>query len=48
MASDGNSALEKLDSESYDVLIFDQKMPGPTGVELFEKAKKYILILYGY
>jgi DNA-binding response OmpR family regulator len=35
-APDGHRALAKLDGNSYDIIIVDQKMPQMTGVELVQ------------
>ena len=39
-AEDAQNALEKLEKESYDVLLVDIKMPGMDGVELLKKVKE--------
>ncbi len=39
-AEDGKKALEILRIHSLDVIIVDQKMPGMSGIELLEKAKR--------
>ncbi len=38
-ASNGNEALEKLDSEWVDIVFSDINMPGMNGIELLEKMK---------
>jgi len=40
LASGGAEALTRLESESFDVLITDLKMPGMTGLELLEKVRE--------
>ncbi len=39
-ASNTPEALEKLRTMDVDLLLTDYKMPGPTGVELIETARK--------
>jgi len=39
-AEDAQDALEKLESETYDVLFVDIKMPGMDGIELLKKVKE--------
>lgn len=39
-ASNTPEALAVLDGEDVDLLLTDYKMPGPTGVELIEAARK--------
>lgn len=39
-ASDGEGALELLRSQTWDAVILDQKMPGLSGIEVLEEAKK--------
>ncbi|HET6466376.1 MAG TPA: sigma-54 dependent transcriptional regulator [Nitrospiria bacterium] len=38
-ASSGEEAVEKLETEGFDLLISDLKMPGVSGLELLKKAK---------
>ena len=38
-AANAPEALEILDANDVDILLTDYKMPGPTGVELIEKAR---------
>ena len=40
LASGGAEALTRLESESFDVLVTDLKMPGMTGLELLEKVRE--------
>jgi len=42
-ADDGISALRILDSDKFNVLITDIKMPSMDGIELFNRVKNYIL-----
>lgn len=39
-AEDGKKALEILKKHSFDVLLVDQKMPGMSGIEVLEEAKR--------
>lgn len=39
-AQDGSTALEIIKNRPLDVVIMDQKMPGMSGLEVLEKAKK--------
>jgi len=39
MAGSGDEALEKLEKESFHLMLLDIKMPGMDGVEVLEKAK---------
>ncbi len=53
MASNGLEALAMIGSEHPDILITDIRMPGCSGLELIEKAKKHspqlrIIIISGY
>jgi excisionase family DNA binding protein len=52
-AADGRSALERLRSASYDLLITDLKMPGMDGLTLVREAKRYkadlpFIVITGY
>jgi YesN/AraC family two-component response regulator len=52
-ASDGKSALSKLESATFDVAVLDLRMPNLTGVEVLELSRRSgvetdILILTGY
>ncbi|KIM09904.1 MAG: hypothetical protein KU29_01225 [Sulfurovum sp. FS06-10] len=38
---DGNSALEILENEKFDLLIFDSNVPGITGLELIKELRSY-------
>jgi len=40
VAGNGFAALEALEKKKYDLALFDIKMPGMNGVDLFKKAKK--------
>jgi DNA-binding NtrC family response regulator len=35
-ASSGSEALEKIKSDTYDIIVSDQRMPSMTGVEMFQ------------
>jgi two-component system NtrC family sensor kinase len=37
---DGSDALERLGREDYDVILIDVKLPGMSGIELYEHAKE--------
>jgi len=41
LAATGEAALEKIKAEPFDVGIFDLRMPGMDGMELFRKCRKY-------
>ena len=52
-ASDGNDGLKKIQSKTYDLAIFDIKMPGMDGIELLRKTKEIypdipILVMTAY
>lgn len=52
-ASSGEEALEMMDSQRYDVVLTDIRMPGLTGVELLAEIKKsapdaVVILLTGY
>jgi len=52
-ASDGNEAISKMKSKSYDLIITDMKMPGVSGEEVVQFAKKTcpdskIIVISGY
>lgn len=36
IVSNGNSAIEKLDQEDYDIILLDVRLPGMSGIELYE------------
>lgn len=36
-AADGNEALQKMQSDNYDLVILDNMMPGKTGIEVAEE-----------
>jgi two-component system response regulator (stage 0 sporulation protein F) len=40
VAANGPEALRVMDDQDVDLLLTDYKMPGPTGVELIEAARK--------
>ena len=40
LVSDGKKALEEAQKRSYDMIITDMKMPGLSGLELLERARK--------
>jgi len=40
VAESGTEALEKIRSESFDLLVVDIKMPGMDGLEMLRRAKK--------
>ena len=53
LASSAAEALEKLESEKYDLLLSDVKMPGMNGFELLEKVKNKwsdmaVIVMTGY
>jgi DNA-binding NtrC family response regulator len=39
LACDGNEALRLIESNEYDIVITDYKMPGLSGIELLEKIR---------
>jgi serine/threonine-protein kinase len=39
-AASGQEALKMLESESYDVVISDQRMPGMLGTQLLERVRR--------
>jgi two-component system response regulator AtoC len=41
LAPTGEEALEKIKEEPFDVGIFDLRMPGMDGIELFKKSRQY-------
>ena len=41
LAATGEAALEKIKAQPFDVGIFDLRMPGMDGMELFRKCRKY-------
>jgi two-component system NtrC family response regulator/two-component system response regulator AtoC len=41
LAAAGEAALEKIKAEPFDVGIFDLRMPGMDGMELFRKCRRY-------
>lgn len=52
-ASDGPEALKKLETEDYDVVFTDIKMPGMSGIEVVERVKQKrpwlpVVIVTGY
>ena len=53
MATDGEQALEAVQSEAFDVVVSDQKMPKMTGVELLRRVRELApdtvrILLTGY
>jgi excisionase family DNA binding protein len=53
VASDGRSALDRLHSDSYDLLITDLRMPGMDGLSVIREVKHYrsdlpIIIVTGF
>ncbi len=36
----GNDALERLESENYDVILLDIKLPGMSGIDLYNQLQK--------
>lgn len=53
LSSDGQSALERLRSGSYDLLIIDLKMPGMDGLSVIREARRLraelpVLVITGY
>jgi DNA-binding NtrC family response regulator len=38
-AKDGQAAVDRLEAESFDLLLTDQKMPGMSGLDLLERAR---------
>ncbi|MDP7638535.1 MAG: sigma-54 dependent transcriptional regulator, partial [Candidatus Hydrogenedentes bacterium] len=40
LASSGGEALERLSAQEFDMMISDVRMPGMTGLELFERLRK--------
>ncbi len=51
--NNGSKAFERIEEESFDLLIADIKMPGLTGIELLEKIKEKnietdVIIITGY
>jgi len=52
-ACDGNEAISKMKNKSYDLIITDMKMPGVSGEEVVQFAKKTcpdskIIVISGY
>lgn len=52
-AADGKEAISKLQAKSYDLIITDMKMPGVSGEEVVQFAKKTcpnssIIVISGY
>ncbi len=52
-AADGEEALRKLNTETYDVVFTDIKMPGMSGIEVAERVRKSqpwlpVVIVTGY
>ena len=40
IVENGDNALEKLDSEDYDIILLDIKLPGMNGTELYEQIQR--------
>lgn len=52
-AGDGSQAIEKIEKETFDLILLDIKMPGISGLDVLEKAKSVssdcvVLIVSGY
>ncbi len=53
VANDGRSALERLRSATYDLLITDLKMPGADGLTVIREARRYrpdlpVIVITGF
>ena len=42
IVDNGDDALERIDSEDYDVILLDVKLPGMSGIELYEYMQKAV------
>ena len=42
IVDNGGDALERIDSEDYDVILLDVKLPGMSGIELYEYMQKAV------
>ncbi|MFC1939974.1 PAS domain S-box protein [Chloroflexota bacterium] len=40
VVDNGNDAMKKLESEEYDVILLDIKLPGMSGIEIYEQLQK--------
>ena len=52
-ARDGESAIKKIENETFDLVLLDLKMPGIDGIETLEKIRKInknipVILISGY